>query len=226
MGDGTANSADEPLREMEQALVVSKLEAAGRQLATAADLFMHDADPVSIHTLTAAAYDIIRDVDKARDGDGMMWKDWVFMFVPPEKHKEVRRKVNEAQNFLKHADSDPTGILEFRPFLTALMIFDASLKYHELTGKVPLPVKVFHYWFFTSHPELVQWPSPEMAAWAQRVAVDGRAFSRTEFCEFGSQIITPLPHIIDDATHSALQCWFEAVAEKIKAQQRAATDAQ
>lgn len=38
---------------------VTKLDAVRRQLETAVILWFHDGDPVSIHTLTGAAYQII-----------------------------------------------------------------------------------------------------------------------------------------------------------------------
>ncbi len=45
---------------------VSKLEAAERQLVTAVRLFVKGEDPISIHTLMAAAYEVLRDLGKAR----------------------------------------------------------------------------------------------------------------------------------------------------------------
>lgn len=47
-------------------VVVTKLNAAGRQLNTAIRLLLGDDDLLSIHTLTAAAYRILRDLQKAR----------------------------------------------------------------------------------------------------------------------------------------------------------------
>ncbi len=43
-------------------LEISKLDAAKRQLDTAIRLYFCDGDPVSIHTLAAASYNILRDV--------------------------------------------------------------------------------------------------------------------------------------------------------------------
>lgn len=39
---------------------ISKIEAAFRQLRTAVLLFFSDQDPVAVHTLTAAAHEILR----------------------------------------------------------------------------------------------------------------------------------------------------------------------
>ena len=46
--------------------VVTKIDAARRQLATAIDLWFNDKDAVSIHTLAYAAYDVIHGLSKRR----------------------------------------------------------------------------------------------------------------------------------------------------------------
>ena len=51
-----------------QELHISKLDAARRQLDTAVRLYFSEADPVSIHTLAAASYQLIVDVNKACGG--------------------------------------------------------------------------------------------------------------------------------------------------------------
>jgi hypothetical protein len=47
----------------------SKLDVALRQLETAVTLYFHSADPVSIHTLTAAAYNVLRDLKTHRGSE-------------------------------------------------------------------------------------------------------------------------------------------------------------
>jgi hypothetical protein len=48
---------------------LGKLEAARRQLETAIKLYFADGDEVSIHTLTGAAYPLIRDINEHRLGE-------------------------------------------------------------------------------------------------------------------------------------------------------------
>ena len=45
-------------------MYVSKLDAAKRQLDIAINLFFKNSDPISIHTLTAAAYEILAVIAK------------------------------------------------------------------------------------------------------------------------------------------------------------------
>ena len=51
---------------------LSKLEAARRQLETAIKLYFADGDDVSIHSLVAAAYALLRDINEYRGGEPML----------------------------------------------------------------------------------------------------------------------------------------------------------
>jgi hypothetical protein len=48
---------------------ISKLDAARRQLDTAIRLYFMEGDPVSVHTLAAAAFEILKDL--VRSGQGL-----------------------------------------------------------------------------------------------------------------------------------------------------------
>ena len=41
--------------------------------------------------------------------------------------------VARPENFFKHADRDPDGVIEFRPSLTKFFLFDAVEMYRQLT---------------------------------------------------------------------------------------------
>jgi hypothetical protein len=56
-------------RSRYMAETIAKLDAAKRQLTVAIRLFFNHADPVAIHTLAAAAYQILYDLSK---GHGMI----------------------------------------------------------------------------------------------------------------------------------------------------------
>src|SRR5688572_4863539 len=93
---------------------VCKLDAARRQLETAITLYFNDGDPISLHTLAGAAYDVLRGVNRARGGEPMI-KDWVRESFQPDYRKTVDKALNEAQNFFKHADRDANDVLEYDP---------------------------------------------------------------------------------------------------------------
>lgn len=96
---------------------VDKVNAARRQLATGLELWFGDGDPLSIHTLIAAAHGILADLCRAQGiPDKLLDSD----LVKDEFTKQWRAAVRKPANFLKHADDDPEGELEFSPILNDL----------------------------------------------------------------------------------------------------------
>src|ERR1700722_16662747 len=105
---------------------VTKLEASKRQLETAIELWFQDADPVSVHTLTAAARQIVIDLNTKRGG-APMGAD--RMENKPKGRKLAHKAIAEAENFFKHADNDPEAVLHFSTEATQFMLLEAVDKY-------------------------------------------------------------------------------------------------
>ncbi len=146
---------------MKPSMNITKLDAAKRQLESALLLYFNYCDPVSIHTLCAAAYNILRDVNAKRGGE-LMVKD-MWQYLDAEKAKEFHRHVNMAENFFKHADRDSDGMYTFNPEGTEALLAEASRKYIEMTGEYPPYRHVFLTWFvvehrnmFKEHPPIAQ----------------------------------------------------------------------
>jgi hypothetical protein len=57
---------------MSATIMITKLEAARRQLRSAIGLWFSDADFVTIHTLAAAAYQIIHDLNRRNKGPRLL----------------------------------------------------------------------------------------------------------------------------------------------------------
>lgn len=72
---------------------ISKIDAAKRQLETAITLYFQNGDPVSIHTLAAAAYDVLHALCKVR-GIKCFFKD--TSMIRKGKEKEYLAVVNAA----------------------------------------------------------------------------------------------------------------------------------
>ncbi len=125
---------------------VSKLDAARRQMETAVRLYFSEADPVSIHTLTSAAYELLSGINRAKGGSPML-KEQVPTWVRPDAKDEAKRRLNEATNFFKHADRDHDGVLDFSLGPTELLLYDACRKYRELTGETVPLLAVFDVWY-------------------------------------------------------------------------------
>lgn len=142
---------------------ISKLEASRRQLETVINMYFAEGDPVSIHTLTAAAYNVLRNVNAKIGGTPMLIKDQLVDLVPSTYTKQVRDRINEAENFFKHADKDHEAILEFNPNLTEYLIMDACDKYREITGEYPCFMAIFRAWMMLTNQDIFNLTADQLA---------------------------------------------------------------
>lgn len=126
---------------------VTKFDAARRQLDVAIRLYFGDDDPVAIHTLTAAAHQLLTDLNQASSGAPTL-KDTLLGHVRPNKVNEARRLLNAATNYFKHANRDRDGALEFLPTQTEILLLDGCLKYRDLTREVVPTLATYQAWFW------------------------------------------------------------------------------
>ncbi len=141
---------------MNTEITLTKLDAAKRQLETAVTLYFNDRDPVSIHTLTCAAHEILATLNKKRGNPPSIISDSLIK----EPHKaEFRKWLREAMNFVKHADKDSEGVLTFYPAVNEYFLLDSCELYQILTGeKVPHFI-IFRAWFNSRHPHVLKTPA-------------------------------------------------------------------
>jgi hypothetical protein len=134
-------------------LKVSKTDAARRQLETAIRLWFNDGEPVSIHTLTAAAHQLVHDLGKAR-GVSAILRD--LSAAKPEYKKKIQQIISKSENFFKHADRDPDELLDFNPESTEVYIMDAAMTYEALTSERPHILRAYQMWMTIKHPEILR----------------------------------------------------------------------
>lgn len=127
---------------------INKIEAAKQQLETAIKLFKEDEDPISTHTLAAAAYNVLVDLSKSRQETYQSIRDIILERVKTEKKREVINTFRSAENFFKHADNDPEASLEFNSNQTIIIILDAVIFYQKLTQDTTLSFRVFYKWAY------------------------------------------------------------------------------
>lgn len=158
-----------------------KLEAARRQLETAALLYFNDRDPISIHTLVAAAYQILEDLASKR-GQKMLIEHSMVIGLGDELAKEVRMYMRKPQNYFKHADQSDEPEIEYSPGLSELMLLDAYGKLMQLTGEHPPLLHAFESWYFMHHPEMLK-PLPAQQALMIKAKKAFGSLSRLEFLQ-------------------------------------------
>ena len=133
-------------------LKISKIDAAKRQIETAICLWFHSGEPVSIHTLIAAAHQILHDIGKKRHITTLLRG---AQQIRPESRKNFQKIINRYENFFKHADRDADSLLDFNPVATELYLLDAVLTYENLTQEYAPILSTLKMWMFIQNPNFM-----------------------------------------------------------------------
>jgi len=128
---------------------VSKLDVARCQMNEAIHLFFEQRDPIAIHTLAAAAAQVLYDLCKARGIENLLRNT---KLIRADKRKYWNQQIKALENFCKHADRDPDATHEFRLDVVETMIFDATHMYSRITERHTCESSLFGIWFFMNHP--------------------------------------------------------------------------
>lgn len=161
--------------------IVSKLDAARRQLDTAIDLWFAEADSVPVLALAFASFRISQNLHK-RKGDSEFGKKIDELIEAGIGWK----KFTEAANFLKHADQDPDADMDFHPDLGMPIMGLAVLLYKHLAPDgLTLRMKAFDAWVETTAADELEIAeldnNPKRAAHNRRERARLKALPREAF---------------------------------------------
>ncbi|MGH3631605.1 MAG: hypothetical protein ACRDRL_29725 [Sciscionella sp.] len=137
----------------EPRIKVSKLDAARRQLRTAIRLWFEDGDPVAIHTLIAAAYDILHTLSRRKGA-----RDLIFdsrLIKDEYRRKWIKLNKSEAA-FFKHADYDPEGEIDFVLFTNEFFMLFSMSALHKMNELLGLEENAFLKWFSINRSEFLK----------------------------------------------------------------------
>lgn len=134
-----------------QSVTVNKLDAAERQFKAAVRMFFARTDPVSTHTLTCAASQLLADLLVSAGAGGLLrnkalindqhWKCWI---------EAIKRE----ENFFKHADKDPGAELVLDSAVTGLFLVEASSLLETVAQRVLIETRVMFVWGMHAFPEM------------------------------------------------------------------------
>lgn len=134
-------------------LSVTKFDVAERQLLQGIRLYFSEGDEISVHTLSEAAVQVLRDIGRPlghvsaiRDSDR----------IRPEKMNEWNSILSRSRNFFKHADRDIDGVHEFNTMFNDFSLLEAVLMYHKFKKQWTPETLLFFVWFGLTHPYLLQ----------------------------------------------------------------------
>ena len=124
---------------------IGKVDVAKRQLCEAIRMFFDERDPMGIHTLVAAAHQILFDIGR-RQGVVSIIKP---VAESPSGEAAYNKRINFAINFMKHADKDPDAKINVSPLLplTQDLLMDAVRMLQCIDGNLPIEAKTFWSWF-------------------------------------------------------------------------------
>ncbi len=131
---------------------ISKLNAARRQLDVAIKLWFADEDEVSVHTLAAAAHQIIHDINQKKGGRELLFDSIV---IKDEYRSEFIAFIKRDMNFFKHADQDPEGITEFVPMGSLMFLLCSAAGLQQLGESLNDVEDIFLLWLAIHRPNWI-----------------------------------------------------------------------
>ena len=171
-------------------LKLSKIEAARRQIDSAIRMLFMNEDPVSIHTIAAAADRILRNIAETKGNIDahVRFKD----LIKPGMEKEFWFYMNRASNFLKHADKDPDSIYDdFNEESNDWILLIACYYYRDLGHTLTPEMHSLAYWMMLIHPNIIKVDHP-MKAELIRISGSIDDMTRAKKLEVGSMFIEKL----------------------------------
>jgi len=175
--------------------VITKLEAARRQLSAAIRLFFAGEDAIVVHSLASSAANLYSDLVE-RTTSRESWRRR-FGNSGQRAQGEVKAILNDAWNFFKHADRDATSDLEFDEEHTELMLFYGTLECGELEPTTE-EMKLFQLWFLRTGRFELQLTG-EIQAAAEHLFPDLHLLSHAQQVQRGMQRLKALSSANGDA---------------------------
>ena len=141
--------------EMNDIITITKIETAHRLLKTAIELWFADSDPVPIHTLSAAAYQIVHDLNAHNKGPTLLFDT---KNIKDEYRAEFISTLKKASNFMKHAEKakgDKSKSVEFIPDLNEQFILFTIFGLKYLKENLTTEEIAFERWQMFQNPNLL-----------------------------------------------------------------------
>ena len=147
--------------------LITKLDAANRQLCAAIHLFFADGDAVAVHTLACAAREIY-EKNCLKTGRTRMF-DFVRSGNPEHAERDLWNVLNAARNFFKHEGSSLSESIEFEDSMNDFALLTACTDCATLCSPhQPPEVQAYSLWYLAVE-------SPDDQAMAEADPIDANA---------------------------------------------------
>jgi len=153
------------------AVAISKIEAAFRQLKTAILLYFSNGDEVAIHTLAYASHEILHQLAKAKGIKGGFDAKNIEKLGKGIPAREAQAFLGVSAGFFKHAGRDANDVHHFPPEVNEHFLNEAVTLHVELTGEYHEEFECLRFAVMLRNPHLVNkdaMPPEEYAKWVRR----------------------------------------------------------
>ncbi len=154
--------------------MITKIQAAERQLDTAIRLFFENKDLLSSYTLAAASRELTDDLcenrraeifqaELSRLGDALevrlSFREELKIIIKDGYYKETLKLFRKRQNFLKHADKDADdGMDELSIDELAFVLMFGIRNFTLLEKRLTPAMSIFLLWFGAAKPSILKKP--------------------------------------------------------------------
>lgn len=125
-------------------VIVSKIEAAERQLSEAIKLFFEERDPVAIHALASGAGQIAADLAR-KQGLNAPLRDTEYL--SGKQKKWWIQVIKSAENFFKHAERDSDEVFHLPTDITRLFLAEAIAMLEAVGSAGTVEMEIYQVWF-------------------------------------------------------------------------------
>jgi hypothetical protein len=136
-----------------ETIKVSKLQAAKRQLRAAITMWFHEADPVCVHTLACAGYQIIHELNAKNKGPKLLFD---ADFIKKEHWPEANRLFKHPFDFFKHAGVKKEASIDFNPSLTVGFFLFGLRGLHQMGVDEHDVDAIFRTWITVHKPQWLE----------------------------------------------------------------------
>lgn len=170
---------------------VTKLDAARRQLETAIWLLFEKADAISIHTLTHAAFGILKNVAEHRKMGRVL--EVADEIAAATSTKEFWNSFNRTGNFFKHGNKDPNGILSGVPEEENEALISLAVEiYRDLGCLVTPEIESFYLWWQCINFHSIDDVREPFISWLNENGDRLHTENRSELLDIGKELLSCL----------------------------------
>ncbi len=134
--------------------IITKEIACRRQIRAAIRMLFCDEDALAVHTIIGAVDGLLVDL-AGEEGVELEMEEMWRLAAPLHNQGERLKLERQAQNFLKHANKDPQGSIDFDPVVNELRLFFVCEHYGQVFPSSDSLVRLYRTWFmYKRNPQI------------------------------------------------------------------------